>query len=191
MKEIRIELRAKNNRLWKEINNRNQSIKGFCKDHEIDSIGVYNLVNLRKSPLTLKGNFTKLSNRLSEIIGQIPEWLFPEELYQKLTKKMKVIEFSMNEARALGYKNQKQDPIKFIECKEKSSLIEKVLCTLREREAFIIRERFGLNGGPPKSLQKIGEELNLNRERIRQIECRALRVLRHPERSRELREVSD
>ena len=64
--------------------------------------------------------------------------------------------------------------------------ISRVLKTLTEKEADIIERRFGLNGRRPLSLKEIGERYRLTKERIRQIEKKALRTLRHPSRSQYL-----
>lgn len=66
--------------------------------------------------------------------------------------------------------------------------IEEVLDTLPPREACILRLRFGLENGHNYTLEEVGEKFGLTRERIRQIESKALRRLRHPRRSRQLRE---
>jgi len=66
--------------------------------------------------------------------------------------------------------------------------IEEVLETLPPREARILRLRFGLENGHNYTLEEVGEKFGLTRERIRQIESKALRRLRHPRRSRQLRE---
>ncbi|MCD6579213.1 sigma-70 family RNA polymerase sigma factor [bacterium] len=63
-----------------------------------------------------------------------------------------------------------------------------VLSTLDEREAEIIRLRFGLNGETPKTLEEVGNIFNITRERVRQIEAKAVRKLRNPNRSKNLRE---
>jgi len=65
--------------------------------------------------------------------------------------------------------------------------VEKAISNLTEIEAEVIRWRFGLDDGTPKTLQEIGSRLNKTRERIRQIEEKAIRKLRHPERSFHLR----
>jgi RNA polymerase primary sigma factor len=62
-----------------------------------------------------------------------------------------------------------------------------LLATLSEREAEVLRMRFGLDGGSERTLAEIGESFHLTRERIRQIETQALRKLRVPQRSRRLR----
>ena len=66
--------------------------------------------------------------------------------------------------------------------------LEELLDTLGPREARILRLRFGLQNGYPYTLEEIGERFGLTRERIRQIEKQALRRLRHPRRSRLLKD---
>lgn len=69
----------------------------------------------------------------------------------------------------------------------KEQLVE-VLGTLTEREQKVLRLRFGLDDGRARTLEEVGKEFNVTRERIRQIEAKALRKLRHPSRSRKLRD---
>ena len=66
--------------------------------------------------------------------------------------------------------------------------ISQVLETLTEREEKVIRLRFGLEDGKPRTLEEVGQMFGVTRERIRQIEAKALRKLRHPSRSRKLRD---
>jgi len=66
--------------------------------------------------------------------------------------------------------------------------IERVLSTLSEREAKIIKLRFGIGVGYPRTLEEVGQIFNVTRERVRQIEAKAIRKLRHPSRSKYLRE---
>jgi len=69
----------------------------------------------------------------------------------------------------------------------KEQLIE-VLDTLTEREEKVLRLRFGLDDGRARTLEEVGREFNVTRERIRQIEAKALRKLRHPSRSKKLKD---
>ena len=66
-----------------------------------------------------------------------------------------------------------------------------VLGTLTEREQKVLRLRFGLDDGRARTLEEVGKEFNVTRERIRQIEAKALRKLRHPSRSRKLKDYLD
>ncbi len=69
-----------------------------------------------------------------------------------------------------------------------SQEISNVLDTLTDRESYVIRLRYGLDDGRMRSLSEIGLQLNLSRERVRQIEAKALRGLRHLSRNRVLKE---
>ena len=63
-----------------------------------------------------------------------------------------------------------------------------VLATLTPREEKVLRLRFGIEDGRTRTLEEVGKEFNVTRERIRQIEAKALRKLRHPSRSKKLRD---
>ena len=69
--------------------------------------------------------------------------------------------------------------------------IDALLGDLKERERQVIVLRFGLEDGRPRTLEEVGKEFNVTRERIRQIEAKALRKLRHPSRSKKLRDFLD
>lgn len=66
-----------------------------------------------------------------------------------------------------------------------------VLATLSEREAKIIRLRFGIDSGYPRTLEEVGKMFNVTRERVRQIEAKAIRKLRHPSRTKMLKDYSE
>ena len=66
--------------------------------------------------------------------------------------------------------------------------LEEVMNTLTPREAKVLKLRFGLEDGKSRTLEEVGREFNVTRERIRQIEAKALRKLRHPSRSKKLRD---
>jgi RNA polymerase primary sigma factor len=71
------------------------------------------------------------------------------------------------------------------------SHLEEVLRTLTPREEKVLRLRFGLDDGKTRTLEDVGKEFNVTRERIRQIEAKALRKLRHPSRSKRLKDFLD
>ena len=66
--------------------------------------------------------------------------------------------------------------------------VDDVLFTLSEREARVLQLRFGLEDGRSRTLEEVGRDFGVTRERIRQIEAKALRKLRHPTRSKKLRD---
>jgi len=69
--------------------------------------------------------------------------------------------------------------------------VDKVLSTLTDREAKIIKLRFGIDSGYPRTLEEVGRIFRVTRERVRQIEAKAIRKLRHPSRSKSLRDYLD
>ncbi|MFQ5578480.1 MAG: RNA polymerase sigma factor RpoD/SigA [Anaerolineae bacterium] len=79
-------------------------------------------------------------------------------------------------------------PYEVVQRQSLQETLQDVLCTLNSREAKIIQLRFGLQNGHSHTRQEIGRKFGLNRERIRQLESQALRRLRHPRRSRPLRD---
>lgn len=66
--------------------------------------------------------------------------------------------------------------------------LDEIIETLTPREAKVLRLRFGLEDGKARTLEEVGKEFNVTRERIRQIEAKALRKLRHPSRSKKLKD---
>jgi RNA polymerase primary sigma factor len=66
--------------------------------------------------------------------------------------------------------------------------LDNVLDTLTDREKRVLELRFGIEDGRPRTLEEVGKEFGVTRERIRQIEAKALRKLRHPSRSKKLKD---
>jgi RNA polymerase primary sigma factor len=73
--------------------------------------------------------------------------------------------------------------------RERRGIIDKLVTSLGERMAFVVRERFGLANGIPRTLEDIGAQLGVTRERIRQLEVKAFEKLRHPSRMKLVREL--
>ena len=72
-----------------------------------------------------------------------------------------------------------------------SAVLDDVLLELTDREEKVLRLRFGLDDGRTRTLEEVGREFNVTRERIRQIEAKALRKLKHPSRSKRLKDFLD
>jgi RNA polymerase primary sigma factor len=66
-----------------------------------------------------------------------------------------------------------------------------ILDNLTPREEMVLRLRYGIDDGHPRTLEEVGKEFGVTRERIRQIEAKALRKLRHPQRSKKLKDFVD
>ncbi|MBQ7760721.1 MAG: RNA polymerase sigma factor RpoD [Clostridia bacterium] len=83
------------------------------------------------------------------------------------------------------------EPSELVNEMERKKVIEEVLDTLTDREKKVIKLRYGLDGDAPHTLEQVGKEFNITRERIRQIEAKALRKLRHPTRAKKLNDFFD
>lgn len=81
------------------------------------------------------------------------------------------------------------DPEEMVLNGTRKEIVEKVLRTLTDREARVLSLRFGIDDGRQRTLEEVGKEFGVTRERIRQIEAKALRKLRHPSRARKLRAI--
>jgi RNA polymerase primary sigma factor len=146
----------------------------------------------------------KLTHEMEQELGRVPT---SEELADKMDVPLSKVEWMMRvswlplslespinddeEDSELGQFVEDQmtpTPIESTYSKLLREKIEEVLDTLPPREARILRLRFGLENGHNYTLEEVGDKFGLTRERIRQIESKALRRLRHPRRSRQLRD---
>jgi RNA polymerase primary sigma factor len=82
-----------------------------------------------------------------------------------------------------------QNPMTSLIAEANKQVIESVLATLNEREANVLRLRFGMESDHAHTLEEIGEKMGVTRERVRQIEVKALRKMRHPARMNILKEA--
>ncbi|MCP4582531.1 MAG: sigma-70 family RNA polymerase sigma factor [candidate division Zixibacteria bacterium] len=152
------------------------------------------------------GRVAKVSQNLFQKLGRKPDIKeiskqsgFPEE---KIEDIMQMIPQTVSLSKPLGDDEENQisnliaDP-QFSTTSGKASFVylqdqlEKVLHTLSRREEEVIRLRFGMRDGMPRTLEEVGLIFNLTRERIRQIEAKALKKLRHRTRSDKLKECID
>lgn len=83
------------------------------------------------------------------------------------------------------------DPQELAEQEEIRRVVDEMLKSLGEREQRVLRMKFGFEGGKQLSMEEIGKEFNLSRERVRQLEVKAMRALRHPTRLRTLMAIVD
>ncbi len=188
MKPIRLEARVRNNILWHQIFDRYPSVRAFCKDRGHHEAQIGQLLNLRITPLSKHGGYRPVALVLAHEFRMLVEDLFPKGLYGiKETRGVAEISFSQltaNETKLLIYEQQDRQR------SEKREAIEEILATLAPREAEIVRRRFGFVG-EEESLETIARHFDVTKERIRQIETKALRRLRHPRRRITLAEFVD
>ncbi len=146
---------------------------------------------------------TRISRQMVQEIGREPS---VEELAEKMgvspAKVMEVMKIAMDPVSLESPIGDEEDshlgdfipdsnmpiPAEEVTHKVLCEQIEEALGTLTEREEKVLRLRFGLDDGKARTLEEVGKEFNVTRERIRQIEAKALRKLKHPARSRKLRD---
>ena len=189
--DYRVELKVKNNNILRKIEEAGYKTVGeFCRLNNRPSwqsqIGSY--VNLKETPLNAAGDFYPHVYEMSDILNCSPEDLFTQtQLQTALETNKRTIQ--VNEAEMEFMLNHAPEPLLLedkIHADRLPEKIDEILKTLTPREEKIISLRFGLDGVPPQTLEEVGHLFGVTRERIRRIEVKALRKMRHPERSKEL-----
>ena len=126
---------------------------------------------------------------VSLVLGVSDEILFPAEIKGfRITKQSEPVSFGREEALAFGMLAQEVDPERVTIQESLTDVIDEAMQGLNERQQFVLRMRFGLDGEGARTLTELATILGATRERIRQIEAKALRLLRHPSRIKILRD---
>jgi len=162
---------------------------GKCQGH------IYNIRNMRTYPSK------DMQVKLCKILEISEETLFPNELKDfagrrpKFPRSIEDMTITLSEAKQRNLLANRDVLTQGILCLEEgwedeiiekvdAQVVYKVLSTLTQREQQVIKLRFGLEDSPLRTLEEAGRDMGCSRERIRQIESKALRRLRHPSRAR-------
>ena len=171
---------------------------------------IYNTGFLIRLPVHMMEKVNKIANLESKYIGEgmevgqcistiASELGMPEE-YVEYCMMLKVNYLSTSSLNTPVGEDEGSELMEFVPIEEETSVedivmmgnlresLDEVLLTLTEREQKVLRLRFGMDDGRARTLEEVGREFNVTRERIRQIEAKALRKLRHSSRSRKLKE---
>lgn len=157
-------------------------------------------------PVHMIENINKVNKTIKELIQEIGVEPSPEEISKrskmspervknilKITKDTISIETPVGEEDDLMLKDFIEDktnlsPLDFVIREDLKTNIDRVLSTLSSKEAMVIRKRFGLGEDSPQTLEEVGQKFEVTRERIRQIEVKAIKKLKHPSRCKWLRD---
>jgi RNA polymerase sigma factor (sigma-70 family) len=134
--------------------------------------------------------WSKYAEVISRAVKVLPEDLWPEEMWNAKAKPNEM-ELSFEEAAALIGQSTLlaiEDPADLYERRELAETLQQVMGSLTPRENRVLQMRFGIGERHGYSLEEVGQDFEVTKERIRQIEAKALRNLRHPSRSRRLRQ---
>jgi len=174
---------------------------------------IYRAIDDQSRTIRIPVHMLESINRLSQVTKRLTQEFGHEPTYLEIAQEMEIssdkvreiikvsqspipLESSLGEEGypILGNSIQDRDALPLDDITSKQLLkdqIEDVLYTLTPREQRILQLRFGLEDGRSRTLEEVGREFDVTRERIRQIEAKALRKLRHPSRSRKLRDFLD
>jgi RNA polymerase sigma factor (sigma-70 family) len=214
MRDIRIDIKARNNLILEAIENAGYSSPwAFCRANpEVPYQTLCALVGMRISPTKWRRSGAGPPTRsapggsllirewrlpvvkLAAALGVSEEELFSEQQLdmEPLASNVASIAVSSEDARAwlTGHAEQRALPPGTLTASSEAltGTLEDVLATLTEKECAIMRMRFGLGDFEPHTLEQVARAFDVTRERIRQIESKALRKLRHPSRATPLKE---
>ena len=196
--EYRIKVTVRNNLILNAIENAgHKSVSAFCKSVGMAPQKVTEMIAMRKPPLNNNGEFSHMAKLLMEELCALPTDLWTaEQLTLKLKRNTAQRDVSSEGMRsALGMHAEEMlelmkpaDPDEAVLKHEMVSVVEEQLESLSPRQALVLRMRYGI-GCEEHTYEEIGDKFDLTKERIRQIEARALRHLKHPSRSDELRQL--
>lgn len=152
----------------------------------------------------LTGKIKKVSATLTQKLGRAPS---EEEIAEALNIEVDKVKVALDMSQAVSSldvaigddddttigdlqpDHHAENPMSNLIAEANREIIETVFATLSDREAQVLRLRFGLDSDQPRTLEQVGQELGVTRERIRQIETKALRKMRNPLRMRMLKEA--
>lgn len=189
---LRLEVRVKNAELTRARESLGLSIKKAAEMMGVSYSALCGIESLKRYP-SQEIQYKICDFYRNNGYFMLKEDIFPYELSGiKARKMIAEKEIPKEKLISLSYINQKLLPVYDTKeegsTEELSEAIAKAVESLREREKMIIKLRFGLDNGKPLTLKEVGKIMGLTQERIRQTEARALKNLRHPTRSRVLRE---
>ena len=201
---VRVEVKFKNARLYSAIcdaayqdKNYHTSlgqgrVSAFCRFYEVSYDLVSQLLLLRLSPILKRTRHTyrPICVTLSNILDIDCATLFPQALYAQSWPTRFSTEVPLATFVGLGAAKRLTLPPSSFEAvanRELRELMTAAVATLTPRETLVITQRFGLDGQGEQTLEEVAQDHAVSRERIRQIEAKAMRKLRHPSRSRTLR----
>lgn len=188
-----VEVKIKNNWLMKKIKeNGYENGNQFAKAHSLQPTMVNSYLSFKEAPYNKKGEWRHSFIRISEALRCLPEDICPPQHLEKVLKKNKST-FEASFSDIAGYLTGNQDTampaIEKILKEEDLSGVSSVLQALTPREERVIRCRFGMTGDEEMTLAEVGQQFGVTANRIREIEAKALRKLKHPSRARDLKQI--
>lgn len=181
MSDYRVKIKVRNARLLRAIEAAGYRAGGKFSD--LVGINYANhllaYLNLARTPFDETGDLRPCAEKLCVFLHKMPDELWSEEQRFPLETNSAEVELSAMEVQGLlaGSDTQRGDPLEMLERREMLGEVDALLYTISLQQADVLRARFGFNGAP-QSLDAIAKAKGITRERVRQIEAKALRKLR-------------
>ncbi len=192
MEEYRIDMRIRNNLILTKIEEAGYpSAMSFCKATGVSYGRLIDFISMRRPIYNKYGQINKSIEKLCKELNCLPEEIFSASQMEASLKTNKRT-LKVNEAEAIFMLSQ-SDSQKMLEDHysddQMSNAVDKALATLTPRETKVIQMRMGLGDySHEHTLLEVAEAFDVTRERVRQIEAKALRKMRHPDRADKLKE---
>lgn len=182
--EFRVSIKVRNNLLLTAIEQSYKTVRLASEASGVAITTVYALINMRLSPMDLGKQWRISVLNLCDTIGVLPDEVFAESQYEALATNRAEFNAGMADiARLMAVKT----PFQLLEEKGRSDALDSLLKTLTPREESVLRLRLF----DELTLDECGKHRGVSRERIRQIEAKALRKLRHPRHKELIDELND
>ena len=191
MTDYRVQIKVRNARLLRAIEKAgHQPGQIFAREVGISYTGhLLPYLNLKRTPFDENGDLRPCAEMLCVFLNRLPDELWSEEQRYPLLTNAAEIELSAASVHELlASPSDCADPLSLLEKKQTAQAIDALLDTLTPREAEVLRLRHGIDG-EPMNLEEMAKAKGCSRERIRQIEAKALRKLRAPARQTVLMDV--
>lgn len=196
--EYRVKVSVRNNLILTAIEEAGYtSVSHFCRSNGINLASMHNMIGLKLSPIGKGGEFCKVAKQTMEALCLCPTDLWTsEQLNMSISSNAR--EFSVEEDELLKIMTggisdmlNGDDPEKEIKHSYIKNSVNEAISSLTPREEEVLKLRFGIDNGEELTLEEVGHHFDVSKERIRQMEMKALRKLRHPSRAKRLIEHTD
>jgi len=190
MSDYRLEVKVRNANILRAMEARGiESVSELCRRTGASQTELGKIINLKKAPMLVSGDWHPDVLKVCEYLMAMPSDLFSQEQMEPLTTNKSSVDIGFEDISRL-LDDPTQCPSLRLEQLDVANTVNSVLETLTEREKKVLMLRFGIEGSE-QTLEEVGKQFDVTRTRIRQIELKALRKLRHPDRAKLLRPLYD
>lgn len=179
MSDYRVEIKVRNARIYRAMKAAGyETVAQVCRAFNLNQGNVGKLLNMKVAPTLRDGEWREEVVVLCSGLGKMPSELFSEDQMVKWNKTTGAVDLDIEQ---VGTLLAGDTPDSLLENKEMQGLLDNALESLGSREKSVLRRRFGIDGDA-MTLEAIAVADGVSQERIRQIEKKGLRQLRHPSR---------